>query len=72
MKFVLSTVATLGVLAGVANASPEPRCWYGVNAPACRDFQRTEATNTGGLKGEKASANSEREFDHERETTRPY
>lgn len=71
MKTVLVSLAAAGLLASSAFASSEPRCWYGQNAPACREFQRTDATNLGGgLKS--VTGNGEREFDHERETTRPY
>ena len=66
----LSIVAA-GLSIGSAHANSEPRCWYGNDRPHC---QAPAGTNTTG-KSEPAnsvSGNEVREFDHDRETTRPY
>lgn len=67
----LSIVAAGLLVAGGASANSEPRCWYGNDRPHCSS---PAGTNTTG-KSEPAnsvSGNEVREFDHDRETTRPY
>lgn len=74
MKKILLSLAAVAALSSAAFASSEPRCWYGQNAPSCVEFQSTNATgnDSGPTLDDKNRGNDVREFDHERETTRPY
>lgn len=71
MKTVLLSLAAVAALSSAAFASSEPRCWYGQNAPACVDSQSTNATRKEAPVKSNLDQNV-REFDHDRETTRPY
>lgn len=66
-SIALAASAALLALSGAsANASSEPRCWYGENSPSCVASQDTNATRTGDEKANTVTGNEVREFDHER------
>ncbi len=74
MKKILLSLAAVAALSSAAFASSGPRCWSGQDGPSCAGFQSTNATgnDSGPLLDDKNRGNDAREFDHERETTRPY